>query len=91
MLSAMVAIVLGGLGVVRSQRGSGVPRYGREASRDRLLVVDRQAGRLTVYDAINGRPLRHLDGDAAAEMLQRHDSRVFVIAADGMRDEAASP
>ncbi len=54
-----------------------MPLYGREASRDRLLVVDRQASRLTLY-AADGRK------------LQQH-GRVFVIAADGMRNEPASP
>jgi len=89
MLAGMVVIVSGGLDAIRSQRGSGMPLYGRDGSHDRLLVVDRQAGRLTVYDAVSGRPLQHLDADTA--MLEGHDGRMFVLVADGMRSETPSP
>jgi hypothetical protein len=90
MLAAMVAIVWSGLDTIRTRQGGGMPLYGREASRDRLIVVDRQAGRLAIY-AADGRPLQQLDGGAATAMPQWHDGRVFVIAADGTRSEAVSP
>ena len=90
MLAVMVVIVSSGLDAIRTQRAGGMPLYGREAGRDRLLVVDPQAGRLTVYDAASGRPLQHLDADAAAAMLDRRDGRMFVLVADGMRSETAS-
>ncbi len=90
LLAAMVAVVWSGLDTIRPKPAGGMPLYGREASRDRLLVVERQAGRLTLY-AADGRPLQQLDGTAAAALLQRQQGRVFVIAADGMRNEPASP
>ncbi|BFI95520.1 MAG: hypothetical protein RSP_10300 [Rhodanobacter sp.] len=91
MLAATVAIVSGGLDAIgRQQAGGMASLYGREDGHDRLLVVDPQAGRLTVYDAVSGRPLQHLDADAAAEMLDRHDGRVVMLLADGTRSQSAS-
>lgn len=93
MLAAMVAVVLNGFGLARPKPGFGLSWHGSDAGHDWLLVVDNQAGRLTVYDAVDGRPLRQLDAGtaAAASMLDRHDGRVLVVAADGTRSERASP
>ena len=91
LLAAMVGIMLSGFDAIRSKQGGAMPLYGAEASRARLLVVDRQTDRLSIYDAVNRRPLRQLEGAAAAAMLQRHDGHVFVIAADGTRNEPAAP
>lgn len=89
LLTALLAIVQGGLGAIGLQRSSGMPLYGHDGRRDRLLVVDRQAGRLTLYDAASGRPLRDLDADHA--MPVQRDGRVFVLVADSMRGEPPSP
>jgi hypothetical protein len=93
MLAVMVVIVLNGFAAVRSRQVPGLPWLGSDAGHDWLLVVEDRADRLTVYDAGDGRPLRQLDAGtaAAAAMLGRHDGRVFVIAAEGTRNEAASP
>ncbi|MBD8871713.1 hypothetical protein [Rhodanobacter sp. DHB23] len=91
MLAMLVLAASNGFGLARQWPGSGMPWYGRDAGYDRLLVVDRQADRLTVYDAASGRPLRQLDADAAAAMLARHEGRVFVISGDGTRGGSATP
>lgn len=87
MMAALVVIVLNGFGLARARLGPGMSWRGYAAEHDWLLVVDNQAERFTVYDAVNGRPLRQLDANGTAAMLERHDGRVFVIAGDGTRNE----
>ncbi|MBD8879138.1 MULTISPECIES: PQQ-binding-like beta-propeller repeat protein [Rhodanobacter] len=89
MLTALVVTVLNGFGLIRPQPGSGTFLGGGDAGYDRLFVVDDQGERLTVYDATDGRPLRHFDANAAAAVLVRHDGRVFVMAGDGTRSGPA--
>lgn len=93
MLAAMVVIVSNGFGLATPRQDSGMSLPGRDAGHDRVLVVDSETDRLTVYDAVDGRPLQQLDTDtaAAAAMLDRHDGRVLVIPADSTRSEPALP
>ncbi|WP_158755574.1 hypothetical protein [Dyella sp. S184] len=93
MLAGLLVIVLGGLGLVRPPLVSGSLVRWHDTSHDWLLVADDQANQLTVYDAVNGRPLQRLDakvvGDVAA--LAQRDGRLFVIDDDGTRKELRLP
>jgi hypothetical protein len=93
MLAGLLVIVLSGFGLVGPQPVSGSLVRWHDTSHDWLLVADDQANHLTVYDAVDGRPVQRLDakvvGDVAA-MAQR-DGRLFVIDDDGTRKELKLP
>lgn len=91
MLTALVVTVLNGFGLNRPQPGFGMSLGGGDAGYDRLIVVDDQAEQLAVYDAVDGRPLRHFDANATAAMLARHEDRLFVIAGDSTRSGPGLP
>lgn len=93
MLVGLSVVVLNGFGLVRPEPGSGSLMRWHDASHDWLLVADDQANQLTVYDAIDGRPLRRLGAGTVGDVatLAQRDGHLFVIDDDGTRKELKLP
>lgn len=93
MLAGLSVIVMNGFGLVRPMPGSGSLMRWHDTSHDWLLVADAQANQLTVYDAIDGRPLRRLGAGAVGDVatLAQRDGQLFVIDDDGTRNELKLP
>jgi hypothetical protein len=93
MLAALLAIVLNGFGLDRPLPRSGTLMHWRNAGSDLLLVADDEANQLTVYDAVDGRPVQRLDAKAVGDVaaLAQRDGRLFVIDDDGTRKELKLP
>ena len=101
MLFVAVALVLTGVRSLRAPTiDAGAPLafstllHWHDASHDWLLVADGRADQLTVYSAIDGRPLRRLKAahgvnDAAA--FTQRDGRLFVLDDAGRLDELKLP
>jgi hypothetical protein len=101
MLLLAVALVLTGVRSLRAPAmDAGTPPafstllHWHDASHDWLLVADGRTDQLTVYSAIDGRPLHRLKAahglNDSAAFIQR-DGRLFVLDAAGRLDELKSP
>ncbi len=95
--AALVAMVLGGLGLQRSPRiGTGIQpvlnslvRW-RHAGHDWLVVADGKADEVVIYNAADGRPLKRLRisrGVSEAGALVQRDGDLFVMGDDGKLGE----
>jgi len=97
MLAALVALVLGSVGLARSQQlsTSTPPTFNtlvhwHDLSHDWLLVADGPADQLIVYSAADGRPLGRLNvehGLRDVDALAQRDGRLFVVDDDGRLSE----
>jgi hypothetical protein len=101
MLAGLLVLVLGSVGLTRSQQlsTSGQPAFNtlvhwHDVSHDWLLVADGRADQLSVYSAVDGRPLGSLHiqrGLRDIDAVAQHDGRLFVIDDDGRLSELKLP
>ncbi|MBB6187180.1 hypothetical protein [Rhodanobacter sp. MP7CTX1] len=101
MLAGLLVLVLGSVCVTRSQQlsTSGQPAFNtvvhwHDVSHDWLLVADGPADRLSVYSAVDGRPLGQLHvqrGLRDVDAMAQRDGRLFVIDDDGRQSELELP
>jgi hypothetical protein len=101
MLAGLLVLVLGSVGLTRSQQllTSGQPTFDtlvhwHDVSHDWLLVADGHADQLSVYSAVDGRPLGSLHiqpGLRDIDALAQRDGRLFVVDDDGRLSELKLP
>ncbi len=101
MAGALAAIVLSGFGpTTPGNIQAGTPAafnsvlQWHDASHDWLLVADGQSNQVTVYNALDGRPLHRLDvkrGINDVSALAKRDGRLFVMSDDGRLGELKLP
>jgi hypothetical protein len=101
MLAGLLVLVLGSVCMTRSQQlsTSGQPAFNtvvhwHDVSHDWLLVADGPADRLSVYSAVDGRPLGQLHvqrGLRDVDAMAQRDGRLFVIDDDGRQSELELP
>lgn len=99
--AALIVLVLGGVGLVRSPRlasaaspGSSMLVHWQDASHDWLLVGDGQGDQLKVYSAVDGRLLKRVvvrHGLSDANALAQRDGRLFLVGNDGRLGELSLP
>jgi hypothetical protein len=101
MLAGLVVLVLSSVDLSRSQQlsTSGQPAFDtlvrwHDVSHDWLLVADGHADQLSVYSAVDGRPLGRLHiehGLRDIDALAQRDGRLFVVDDDGRLSELKLP
>jgi len=101
MLAGLLVLVLGSIALTRSQQLSSNGQsafntvvHWHDASHDWLLVADGHADQLSVYSAVDGRPLGQLHvqrGLRDIDAVAQRDGRLFVIGDDGRLSELKLP
>lgn len=99
--AALIVLVMGGVGMIRSPRLASVPSPGsntlvhwQDGSHDWLLVGDGQGDQLMVYSAADGRLLKRIRvkrGLNDANTLAQRDGHLFVVGDDGKFGELVLP
>lgn len=99
--AALIVLVLGGVGLLRSPRLASVPSPAssmlvrwQDGGHDWLLVGDGQGDQLNVYSALDGRLLKRVPvrrGLNDANALAQRDGRLFVVGDDGRLGELSLP
>jgi hypothetical protein len=97
MLAGLLILVLGSVALTRSQQlsSNGQSAFNTVVHwHDWLLVADGRADQLSVYSAVDGRPLGQLHvqrGLRDIDALAQRDGRLFVIEDDGRLSELKLP
>lgn len=101
LLALLVALVLGGFGSRHGSRlaETGTPTFSNlvhwhDASHDWLLVGDGQSNQLSIYDAVDGRPVRRValrQGLDDATAFAQRDGRLYVVGDNGQLGELKLP